>query len=157
MVKNPPAYAGDVRNSSSIPGSGRFPGSGHGDPLQRSCLENPMDRGAWRCTVHRVTKSQTLKRLSTHTCTVKGGTPWKEERETEGWFREEPYFTTCLIQDFLGTMLLKNETKSCLSSPRGHQKCLTLNSLHLKKKKRASLRNQTSIGNRILFLKTEAL
>ena len=114
---------------------GRSSGGGHGNLLQYSCLENPMDRGAWWVSVHRVAKGQTLKRLSTHTCTVKGGTPWKEERETEGWFREEPYFTTCLIQDFLGTMLLKNETKSCLSSPRGHQKCLTLNSLHLKKKK----------------------
>ena len=41
----------------SIPGLGRFPGRGHGDPLQYSCLENPMDRGAWRATVHAVTKS----------------------------------------------------------------------------------------------------
>ena len=50
-----------------IPGSGRSPGGGHGNPLQYSCLENPMDRGAWRAAVHGVTKSQTrLKRLSTH-------------------------------------------------------------------------------------------
>ena len=52
-VKNPPATAGDV---SSIPGSGRSPGEGNGNPLQYSCLGNPMDRGAWRTTVHEVTK-----------------------------------------------------------------------------------------------------
>ena len=47
VVKNPPANAGDVRDASLIPGSGRSPGGGHGNPLQFSCLENPMDRGAW--------------------------------------------------------------------------------------------------------------
>ena len=52
----------------SIPGLGRFPGEGIGNPLHHSCLENPMVRGAWWATVHRVTKSQTrLKQLSTHT------------------------------------------------------------------------------------------
>ena len=71
VVKNPPANAGGVRLEFSyvfpIPGSGRSPGEGHGNQLQYSCLENPMDRGAWRATVHRVPKSQTrLKRLSTH-------------------------------------------------------------------------------------------
>ena len=56
------------RDSGSIPGSGRSPGEGNGNPLQSSCLGHPMDRGAWRATVHGVTKSQTwLKRLSTHT------------------------------------------------------------------------------------------
>ena len=65
VVKNPSANAGDV---GSIPGSGRFPGGRHGNPLQYSYLENPMDGGAWRAIVHRVTKSQTpLKWLSTHT------------------------------------------------------------------------------------------
>ena len=69
MGKNPPANTGDVRDTVSIPGSGRSPEGGHGNPLQFSiCLENPMDRGAWRAIVHRVAKSQTqLKRLSTHT------------------------------------------------------------------------------------------
>ena len=68
MVKNPPANAGDIRNTSSIPGSGRCPGRGHGKPLQCSCLENPMDRGAWQARIHRVAQSWTqLKRLSTHT------------------------------------------------------------------------------------------
>ena len=67
VVKNLPANAGDIRDSDSIPGSGRFPGGGHGNPLQYSCLENPTDRGAWQGTVHRVTKSQTqLKQLGTH-------------------------------------------------------------------------------------------
>ena len=57
--------AGDVRDVASIPGSGRSPGGGHGNPLQYSCLENPTDRGAWRAIVHGVTKSRTrLKRLS---------------------------------------------------------------------------------------------
>ena len=46
MVKNPPANAGDVRNEGSVPGSRRFPGGGHDNPLQYSCLQNPMDRGA---------------------------------------------------------------------------------------------------------------
>ena len=59
MIKNLPASAGDVRDTGSIPGSGRSPGRGHGHPLQYSCLENPMDRGAWWATVHRVAKSQT--------------------------------------------------------------------------------------------------
>ena len=58
-VKNPPANAGDIRDAGSIPRSGRCPGGGHGNPLQYSCLENPMDRGAWQATVHRVTESQT--------------------------------------------------------------------------------------------------
>ena len=66
-VKNPPANAGDKRDSGSVPGSGRFPREGSGNPLQYSCLDNPMDRGAWRATVHRVAKSRThLKLRSTH-------------------------------------------------------------------------------------------
>ena len=51
MVKNLPANAEDVRDEGSIPGSGRSPGGGHGNPLQCSCLENPLDRGAWRAIV----------------------------------------------------------------------------------------------------------
>ena len=57
VVKNPPANAGDRGDVGSIPGSGRSPGGGHGNLLQYSCLENPMDRGAWWATVHRVAKS----------------------------------------------------------------------------------------------------
>ena len=51
MVKNPPASAGDARDLGSITGSGRFPGGGNGNPLQYSCLGNPMDRGAWRAAL----------------------------------------------------------------------------------------------------------
>ena len=58
-VKNLPANARDGRASSAVPGLGRSPGGGHGNPLQCSCLENPMDRAAWQATVLRVTKSQT--------------------------------------------------------------------------------------------------
>ena len=54
MVKNLPVNAGDIRDMGSIPGLGRPPGEGHGNPLQYSCLENPIDRGAWRATVHGV-------------------------------------------------------------------------------------------------------
>ena len=67
VVKNLPDNGGDIKNVGSIPGSGRCPGGGHGNPLQYSCLENPMARGAWWATVHRVAKSRTLlKWLSTH-------------------------------------------------------------------------------------------
>jgi len=57
--KNPPANSGDIRDKGSISGSGRSPGGGHGNPLQYSCLENPMDRGVWRATVHTVARSWT--------------------------------------------------------------------------------------------------
>ena len=67
MIKNPPANAGDIIDARSIPGSGRSPRGGHGSPLQDCCLENPMDRGAWSATIHRVAQSWTrLKQLSTH-------------------------------------------------------------------------------------------
>ena len=72
MVKNPAASTGDIRDMDSIPGSGRSPGWGHGNPLQYSCLKNPIDRGAWKATVHRVTTSQTeLKWLSRHAIILK--------------------------------------------------------------------------------------
>ena len=60
VVKNPSVSAGDIKDEGSILGSGRSPGEGRGNPLQHSCLENPMDRGAWQATAHRVTKSQAL-------------------------------------------------------------------------------------------------
>ena len=63
VVKNLPVNARDLRDAGLIPGSGRSPGGGHGNPLQYSCLENPMDRGAWWATVHRVAKT---KQLGTH-------------------------------------------------------------------------------------------
>ena len=58
MVKNLPANAGDLRDVSSIPGSGRSPGGGHGNPLQYSCLENPMDGGVWWAALHSGAKSR---------------------------------------------------------------------------------------------------
>ena len=59
MVKNLCANAGEAGDSGSIPGSGRSPGGGHGNPLQYSCLENPMDRGDWWAIVHRVAMGPT--------------------------------------------------------------------------------------------------
>ena len=56
VVKNPPANAGVIRDTGSVPVSGRSPGGGNSNPLQYSCLENPMDKGAWQATVHRVTR-----------------------------------------------------------------------------------------------------
>ena len=65
VVKNLPASAGDTKDVGLIPGLGRSPGEGNGNPFQGSRLENPMDRGTWEATVPRVTKSQTrLKQLS---------------------------------------------------------------------------------------------
>ena len=67
VVKNLLANAGDIRDVGSVPGWGRSPGRGDGNPLQYSCLENPTDKGAWQAIVFRVTKSRTpLKLLSTH-------------------------------------------------------------------------------------------
>ena len=66
VVKNLSANAGIIRDVGPIPGSGRLPGGGHGNPFQYPCLENPMNRGAWQATVHSVKQSWTrLKRLST--------------------------------------------------------------------------------------------
>ena len=64
VVKNLPANAGDATDAHSIPGLGRSPEGGNGNPLQYPCFENPMDRGAWQATVHEVANSRT--RLSTH-------------------------------------------------------------------------------------------
>ena len=64
--KEPAANEGDKSDMGSIPGWGRSPGGGHGNPLQHSCLENPMERGAWRATVHGVAKSQTRLKQLTH-------------------------------------------------------------------------------------------
>ena len=61
VVKNPPANAGDMRDRSSIPESGRSLGGGNGNPRQYPCLENPMDRGDWRATVHGIAESDTTE------------------------------------------------------------------------------------------------
>ena len=67
-MKNLPANVGNLRNARLIPGRGTTLGEGHGKALQCSCLEIPMDRGAWRATVHGVTESQTTEAISKHTC-----------------------------------------------------------------------------------------
>ena len=59
VVKNLIAHSGDIRDLGSIPGLGKSPGGGHGNPLQYSCLENPMDRGVWQAAVYGVAKSWT--------------------------------------------------------------------------------------------------
>ena len=64
VIKNLPVNAGDIRDTGSIPGLGRFPGEGNGNLLLYSCLENPMDRGDWWATVHRVTESDTTEATS---------------------------------------------------------------------------------------------
>ena len=66
VLKNLPASAGDVRDTGLISGSGRSPGRSHGNPCQYSCLGNPMDRGAWWVTVHRITKSWTRIQEDVH-------------------------------------------------------------------------------------------
>ena len=61
MVKNLPTDAGEIKVVGSVPGWGRSPGGGHGNPLQHSCLENPMNRGAWQAKVHSVAESDTTE------------------------------------------------------------------------------------------------
>ena len=78
MVKNLSANAGDIRDSGSIPGLGRSPGGGHGNPLEYSCLENPHGWGAWWATVHGVTESWTWQRLSTTQHMIKTD-PWGQK------------------------------------------------------------------------------
>ena len=68
MIKNPPASRGDERHGVSTPGSGRSFGEGNGNPLQYSCLEHRMYRGAWQVTVHSVAKSQTRLSAAEHLC-----------------------------------------------------------------------------------------
>ena len=67
VVKNPPANAGDIRDTDLIPGSGGSPREGHGNPLQHSCLENSRDRRAWQSSPWGRNESDTRKQLSTHT------------------------------------------------------------------------------------------
>ena len=74
VVKNLPDNAGDKRDAGSIPGLGRSSEEGNGNPLQYSCLKNPIDRGAWWATIHRVTKSWTHYQPYTKTCKEKQGT-----------------------------------------------------------------------------------
>ena len=95
---------GDGRDVSSIPGLGRSSGGGHSNPLQCSCLENSIDRGAWWATVHRVAKNQTrLKWLSTHSCTVVAtGTICTKPKIFTVWLFTEKFANSCskLVSDF---------------------------------------------------------
>ena len=92
MVKNPPANAGDTGDVGSIPGLGRSPEGGNGNPLQYSCLENSMDRGALKATIHGVANSRTRlngftslhtiileKEMATHSSILAWEIPWTEE------------------------------------------------------------------------------
>ena len=90
VVKNPTAYTGDISSSGLIPWLGRSPGGGHDNPLLCSCLENPMDRGAWQAIVHGA-KSQTgLKQLCTHECIViQTMLYWGNNRDTDQRDRTE--------------------------------------------------------------------
>ena len=86
VVKNLPANAGDIRDTGLIPGLGRSSGEGNGTLLQSSCLENPMDRGAWMFTVHRVAKSWTRLRDCTRVTIL-----WKpEEAKACSQYSEHP-------------------------------------------------------------------
>ena len=114
MVRSPPANAGDA---SSIPGLGRSPGEGNGNPLQDSCLGNPMDRGAWRAAVHGVAKSQ--KWLSKSTTTINETTcSWS--KQTCDYY---PYWKFCssaistlnLMWEILWGRLTVPSLKACKS------------------------------------------
>ena len=94
VVKNSPANAGDIRDVGSVPGLGRPPGGGHSNPLQYSCLKNPMHRGAWQAIVHEVTKSQT--RLSNFHFTLFVSLPLNHQRRyfhTRGQINLQVTFT----------------------------------------------------------------
>ena len=86
VIKNLPANAGDTGDAGSIPGSGRCPGGGNGNPFQYSCLENPIDRGTWRPTVHGITESPT--RLSDWAHSMQASTP-------EAFRMTLNFFVTC--------------------------------------------------------------
>ena len=99
VVQNLPADAGDAGYEGLVPGSGRSPGGGHGNPLQYSFLENPMDRGAWRATAKGVTKRQTeLKRLSMHATSqmrfLKGMKRHKQSQQTENFLQTSHFIVS---------------------------------------------------------------
>ena len=99
VVKNLPANAGDIRDMGSIPASGRSPGGGHGNPLQYSCLENPMDRGGWWAIVHRFGENQTrLEQLSMHAYTNNRVPRYMKQTLTE--LKGETDSSTLIVGDF---------------------------------------------------------
>ena len=102
MVKNPTANTGDIRDVSLIPGSGSSPGGGHGNPLQYSCLENPMDRGAWWATVHRVAELDTTEAIYGFST----GDVWMWELDyKEGWAPKNWCFWTVVLEKTLESPL----------------------------------------------------
>ena len=93
VIKNLPASAEDIRDMGSIPGSGGSLGEGYGNPLQHSCVENPMDRGAWQAIVHGITKSLTwLKQFSKHKSSLAPSTMWGHRVNSCLWIGN-PYQT----------------------------------------------------------------
>ena len=124
-VKNPSDNAGDAGNSSSIPGSERSPVGGHDNPLQHSCLENPMDRGAWWDTVQSVAKSRTrLKQLSTHALyPTRLLCPWDFPGKNTGVgcnFLLQGIFLTLGSNPHLLSLLLSRQILLLLSHPGRH-------------------------------------
>ena len=101
VVKNLPANAGDLGDTGLIPGLGRSPGEGNSNPLQYSCLENPMDRGTWKATVHGVTKSWTW--LSDWT-----ELNWKEKAIVATFFVKENTLYVYMFVGFPGGTVVKN-------------------------------------------------
>ena len=118
VVKSPLANAGDM---GSIPGLGRSPGEGNGHPLQYSCLENPMDRGAWQARVHRVVKSRTrLKQLRTNagSCSTSILYLVSESWMSCSWSRDNKIYFTELLQE-LHEMKYAKHRERCLVNYRG--------------------------------------
>ena len=100
VVKNPPANVGDIRDPGSIPESGRSPGGGHGNPLQYTCLENPIDRQACRATFHRVTKNWTqLRWLSMHIRTCVCVYVCMYSTISEDWIRHANTYSPYRLKD----------------------------------------------------------
>ena len=102
VVDKSPPNAGDTGNAGSIPGLGRSPGEGNGNPLWYSCMENPVDRGAWWATVHNVTKSQT--QLSRHAYTCVLGSGWSLVEKVKllppgPWTFQANKFAASFLQD----------------------------------------------------------
>ena len=108
MVKNLPANAGDAGDPGLIPGSGRSPGGGHDNPLQYSCLENPMNRGTWWATVHGVSKgsdtTKVTKRTHTHAHTH---THTRKQKNSDEHFGQPNIFFFRLFS------LMWSESESC--------------------------------------------
>ena len=120
VVKNLSARAGNARDAGLIPESGRSPGEGNGNSFQYSCLENPMDRGAWRATVHGVAKSRA--QLSTHIHAhvfLKVGNCWvKQQKVYVSLYKKRPGFLSPVVENPLA--MLGTWVRSLVWEPRSH-------------------------------------